>query len=274
MKITKRSKAVLAGAMALGLGFVAAPAMAQEEASAPSFEIENDTFTAGSWGEGIAFSVTLPEDLEVEVDRVVVSVGSMGQNGGGLVGDADAELQPDDTYASVVLPEGAGPVAPDADGYPEYSASAGYVYTEDGEDVWVWADNVSLTILEGATVDGPSEVTAAELAAGIDLELTGFASNAEVTGEIFHFNPETGEYESIGDVETLTLDENGAGIVEITISYDDGSLVPVDSQFRVDLAGADSTVSHWLTVVEGDDDDDSSDDPDQPTPPDSVDTGR
>ena len=219
--------------------------------------------------------MTLPENLEVEVDSVVLSVGSMGADGGGLVGDAEAELQSDGTYTGVVLPEGSGPVAPDADGYPEYNASAGYGYTaEDGEEVWVWAESASLTILEGAEVNGPSEVTGAELAAGVDLELTGFASNAEVTGEIFFFNPETNEYESIGDVETLTLDENGAGIVEITISYDDGSLVPVDSQFRVDLTGADSTVSHWMTVVEGEDDDDNDDDPDQPTPPDSVDTGR
>ncbi|HIY66533.1 MAG TPA: hypothetical protein H9830_09680 [Candidatus Agrococcus pullicola] len=127
MKLGTRSKAVLAGTLALGLGCIAAPAMAQEERI--SFDLAETTFAEGDWGNGVEFTVSfdVPETLDIHVVDLEVSV--QDAEGAGLVGFTEAEEQADGTWTGTVVPE-APPVAPDADGFPIYTANALFSWTD------------------------------------------------------------------------------------------------------------------------------------------------
>ncbi|OUZ08882.1 hypothetical protein BHE97_12170 [Aeromicrobium sp. PE09-221] len=274
MRIITRTAVALAGAATLGLGLVAAPATAAPAlGDEPVVELATSTFKAGSWGDGVQFTVTeVPEGVEA----VELAVGSMGENGGGLVAEpVQAERQVDGSFTGTVLPDAdTPPVAPDANGYPVYTASAGYEYTDENGETQYASTFVELTITDGVSVTGPDEATVAELAAGVPLQFAGFNSNETVTGDIRYFNAETGEEESIGDF-SATLGENGAGEGVLTITG-----ASVGQQFRVVASGEEGTVSHYITVVEGSDEggEDGDDEtpapaPEQPRKPERVDTG-
>ncbi|WP_449278251.1 hypothetical protein [Leucobacter sp. GX24907] len=268
-----RGKAALAGLLTLGLAFTAAPAYAAL-GDAPSLEIDNDTFKAGSWGEGITFTV---DNVPEEVDTVTISVGSMGQNGGGLV--ESAEITDDDgdgVFEGHLALEETTPVAPDADGYPVYSAGASYAYDDEaGETQYVFAESIDLTILEGLAVTGPEEATVAQLAEGVDLQFRGFQPDEKLTGDIEVLDPDSGEWSPVGDfAATVGGNGNGEGTLWIT------GATPGD-QFRVSASGEEGTVHHYIRAIEGDDDgDDNTDDQDnggeqeQPKKPERVETGR
>lgn len=273
MRMMTRGKAALAGAMALGLTFVATPAMAAELGDEPVVDITNDTFEAGSWGDGVEFTVT---EVPEEADGVVLTIASMGEFGGGVVDSADAESEGDGTWTGTVLPDGPGPVAPDQDGYPTYTANASYTYTEDGEEETVHGEAVELTIVEGASVTGPEEATVSELAVGVPLQFEGFASNDTLTGDITVWNPESGDQDVIGEF-SVSLGEDGSGEGELTITG-----ATAEDQFTVNAAGENSSVAHYITAIaDSDDDDDQGGDDDQgeddtpqdPRKPEQVDTG-
>lgn len=273
MRTITRAAVALAGAATLGLGLVAVPATAAP--GEPTVVLANSTFKAGSWGDGVQFTVT---DVREGVETVELSVGSMGENGGGLVAEpVEAERQEDGSFTGTVLPDAdTPPVAPDANGFPRYTATAGYEYIDENGDEQIATTSVELTITEGVSVTGPAEATVGELAAGVPLQFQGFNSNETVTGDIRYFNAETGEEESIGDF-SATLGQNGAGEGVLTITG-----ASVGHQFRVVASGEEGTVSHYITVVEGSDegpgDEDGDDEtpaptPEQPRKPERVDTG-
>ncbi|RLV55014.1 hypothetical protein D9V41_13020 [Aeromicrobium phragmitis] len=276
MRTMTRGKAALAGALAAGLALVATPAVAAPgDPITLTVEESERTYTAGSWGDGIDFEVSgIPE----EATGVSVSLASWGANGGGLVGDpVDGQREADGTFSGTILPEGSSPVAPDADGFPIYEVTAYYTYEgADGEVEYEYADAIQLTILEGLSVTGPAEATVAELAAGVNLQFAGFEPNENITGLITRLNPETNEWEEIGDF-AATVGPNGDGEGVLTITG-----ATAGDMFRVSAAGANGTVYHWLNAVAGDAEqpggeepgaEDPAPAPQAPRAPERVDTG-
>ncbi|WP_293787012.1 hypothetical protein [uncultured Aeromicrobium sp.] len=240
MRTLTRGKTALVGAMAAGLALVGAPALAAP-GEAPTLEVANDTFRAGSWGDGVEFTITdVPEgavDVVAELDWATA-------NGRGLVGEpVNAERQVDGSYTGTILPEDATPTAPDEDGFPVYTVNAYYTYLgESGEEKSAIAA-VELTILEGLSVTGPAEATVAQLAEGVNLRLAGFNPNETVSGDIEFYDPETNTFESIGQF-TATVGPDGNGEGELTIIG-----ASVGNQFRVTANGAEGTVHHYITAV-------------------------
>lgn len=237
MRTMTRGKVALAGALAAGMALVATPAVAAP-GDAATLTVENTTFTAGSWGEGVDFVVS---DIPAEATSVTVMLGSRGENGGGLVADPiEGEPQEDGTFSGNILPDDITPVAPDANGYPVYEVSAYYEYP--GAEP-VWSEPVELTILPGLSVTGPAEATVAELAAGVQLQFAGFQPDETVTGDIMYLNPETNAWESIGDFSAL-IGPNGEGEGLLTITG-----ASVGDIFRVSATGENGTVYHWINTV-------------------------
>ncbi|MGJ9411850.1 hypothetical protein ACHAAC_03990 [Aeromicrobium sp. CF4.19] len=279
MRNITRGALALVGAGALSLGVLAAPASA-DLGDPISLAVENDTFTAGSWGEGVDFVVT---DVPEEVDEITLTIGSAGRNGAGPVADPiQADEQTDGSYTgNITPPREVAPVAPDADGFPEYTATASYSYEDaEGEAQFV-SDSVELTIEEGLSVSGPENATVGELAEGIDLEFAGFQPDESIDGDIEFFNPETGEYDTIGDfAATLGPDGSGEGTLTI-INASPGNA------FRVSIDATEGTVNYYVTATEDDGtiptdpapsdpqagDEDDEDSPAAPTRPERVDTG-
>ncbi|MFC5338027.1 hypothetical protein [Leucobacter denitrificans] len=225
--------------------------------SAPAFAAPGDplvidsdttTFTAGSWGSGINFTLTLPEG----VTEATVMVGSGGANGSGLIGDAlevideDADGTVEGTY---VPPAESSPVAPDADGYPYYSLTANYTYVVDGTTEYVYADDIELTILDGASVTGPARVTAAQLesAEGVAPQFAGFLPDETLNGTIEIMSEANDwEYETIGDFST-TVGADGAGSGALWVTG-----AQVGDFIRVVAAGDASTVTYYAEVISAD----------------------
>lgn len=271
MRTITRAAAMLAGAATLGLSLVAVPATAAELGDDLVVDFGNTTFKAGSWGEGVTVTV---EEVPEEVETLTVSIGSMGENGGGLVDQAEVVQQEDGSYAGTVLPSNDyAPVAPNAEGWPKYTASVGYQYEDEAGETQYVNESIDLTITEGVSVTGPEEATVAELAAGIPLQFAGFNSGEVVTGDISYFNDETGEEVSIGEFSTEPLGQDGSGEGVLTIQN-----APVGEQFRVLARGEAGTVNYYVTVVEGGDDageeePPAPEQPEQPRKPERVDTG-
>ena len=271
MRIITRAAVALAGAAPLGLGLVAVPATAAELGDDLVVDFGNTTFKAGSWGEGVTATV---EEVPEEVETLTVAIGSMGENGGGLVDEAEVVQQEDGSWVGTVRPSDEyPPVAPNADGWPKYTASVGYQYEDEAGETQYVNESIELTITEGVSVTGPEEATVAELAAGIPLQFAGFNSGEVVTGDIRFFNEDTGEEESIGDFETEPLGQDGAGEGALTITG-----ASVGQQFRVVASGEAGTVNYYVRVVEGGDVPEEPPAPEQPGPeqprkPERVDTG-
>lgn len=238
MKLGTRSKAALAGALALGLGFVAAPAVAQEERI--SFELAETTFTEGDWGNGVEFTVSFDVPDTLDIHAVELEVSAQETDGGGLIGLTEAEEQEDGTWTGTVLPDTL-PVAPDADGYPSYSANA----------LFSWTDGVAsgqrepATAVELTIVQDEEEATehpAPELSVSDDVFTTdGWGDGIEATltlGEgvteddvfdvVFFVYEVTGEeFEIIAD-GSLRGDEGQDGSYTITLEPEGAPAIAED----------------------------------------------
>ncbi|WP_375001547.1 hypothetical protein [Aeromicrobium sp. CTD01-1L150] len=105
------------------------------------------------------------------------------------------------------------------------------------------------------------------------LQFSGFASGANLTGEIYYFNPDSGEREQIGDFSaTLGADGTGEGTLTITGASP-------DDQFQLAVSGGESNVNHYITATAGSggsggDDADEASTSQAPRAPERVDTGR
>lgn len=234
-----RSKAAIAAALALGLGFVATPAFAADDA--PVLTVENTTFAAGNWGDGIDYTVTgIPEGI----DEVSISLLSFGNNGGGIMDETTATR--DSGFSGNMYPSGSTQM-PDAEGYPKYSLQASYtVPGADGTDEYFISNQVALTITEGIAVTGAHEATPAQLAAGVPLELSGYAANEPGEFDIYRvvYGGPTVEYEYISTTEFVTQADGTA-----TIS----AVVPgaaIDDLFVVDIYSETGYLEHYLRVVD------------------------
>ncbi|MFD1859249.1 hypothetical protein EHW97_02375 [Aeromicrobium camelliae] len=236
--MSRRSKA---GALTAGLALVATPAVAAPGDPA-TLTVENSTFTAGSWGDGVDFVVT---DIPAEATGVTVMLDSKGPNGGGLIAEPVEGVPAEDgTFSGNILPTQSSPVAPDASGFPRYTVSAFYTYQDaNGDTQNVDAEPVNLTILPGLSVTGPAEATVAELAAGVELQFAGFQPDEQITGLIERYNPDTNAWEEIGDFSALLgPDGSGEGVLTITGAS-------VGDTFRVSATGEDGTVYHFVNTV-------------------------
>lgn len=170
--ITRGSKAAVAAALAIGLALVGAPAFAADNPT-PVVTITENTFPAGSWGNGVEANVTgVPEGEGV---KVFVYVGMNGEFGGGALEEVEASKQLDGSYDANLYPDET-PVVPDAKGYPKYIVGA--YYTLDGTSVN--AAPIPLTITEGISVTGVGIATPEQLAAGVTVQLAGFVPNEEI----------------------------------------------------------------------------------------------
>ncbi|MGO3146330.1 MAG: hypothetical protein ACTIJ6_01495 [Leucobacter sp.] len=267
MRLKTRGKLAAIGTLALGLTLVSAPAFAGE-GEAPTLSIVSDTFAAGSWGDGVDFTVgSIPDDA-IEIN---VYIGSMGENGGGSVanetflaadvvdGSVSGNLTPDASQA---------PVAPNADGYPKYDVSASYTYEDAaGETKWENAESIALVITEGASVTGPETVTVSQLESsdGVELQFVGFIPNETLTGTIETWNATDGYVEIGTFTTTVGADGSGSGALWVTGAQ-------VGEQIRVHAAGEESSVNYFTRVVAEPTTPTDPTEPKAPTAPERVET--
>lgn len=270
MKLKTRSKAVLAGAMAVGLGFVAVPAATAALGDDPTIEItSSDVVTTEAWQDDIEFAFALPADVtpdQIVGVQVSLSV-AVGENAG--AGLDEVVFEPVDAVDGVYTGTVNFPEAPevfDETGYPAYGISGTYAYEVEGSEEleYKFASAPVYVIDAERSISGPAEATVAELAEGVEILAQGFQPGEEVTVTTVINGEQT-------DESVLAAGEDGRTGGSLTATG-----VAVGDQVVVTATGADGeSVSHTVTVVaEGGDDDEGDDDqPSNPTPPEQVETG-
>lgn len=276
MKISTRSKSLLAGALALGLGFVAAPAIAQDTELPPTPEVSvtEDVFTDAGWGTGVEVTLTLPADVTADdIHDVRLWVGSYTSDGSGIVGETI--LEPGDgadgVYTGHVVPVVAPEVAVDENG-PFFVASGAYTYTDaEGNDTeaslqYSTAGDVDLFVIDSELgIDGPATAPVSLITGdGVEIEVRGFQP-----GETVHVSgtsSATGELTGAFDAE---VDINGRLLQSLFVSN-----AEVGETITFTFAGESGELTHTVTVVADPVDEDEEDDEViSPTPPESVETG-
>lgn len=239
MRAMTRVKAAVAASLAMGLALVAAPAFAAP--GDPVLAVTNTTFSAGSWGTGVEFTVT---GVPADIDTVTLYVGSSGEMGGGEVGHLDVTRSAGDVFTGTVIPADT-PIMAGPSGYPKYFAAARYIL-DDPATEWldmVQSNSVELTITEGMSVTGPESATVAQLAAGVELQFKGFVPNEQLAGEILMLDVDNNTWTEIGVFQT-TVGADGSGVGTLTITN-----APVGAHFRVLAAGQLGEVMYYVQAV-------------------------
>lgn len=205
--------------------------------------VADTTFTAGTWGAGVEVT---GEGFIADME-VTVFVGASGENGGGVIAESIVTADAEGNLEATVVPSADNPpVSPDENGFPKYSV--GYTYIIDGE--YFSGEGIPLTILPGTAITGPAEVDPQALKDGVDAQIVGFGDDTTVTVSLEVYHPDTNEWESLSTSNQPVVD--GAGIVTVSASYTDGSLIEAGSSFRAVVTG-DTTgvVATWYFVTAG-----------------------
>lgn len=259
MRTLTRTAVAVLGSAALGLGVMAAPAVAAPGDPA-TLELGQTTYSAGDWGDGVEFTVT---DVPEEATGVTLAVGANGENSGGLLAEpVEATEGPDGTFTGTVVPDDeVGPIAPGEAGFPQYYATAVYTYVDEDDEEQSVPTSIELTIVPDPSISGPSEATVAELREGVDLALAGYPSNATAEG-VTEVRTADG-WEPIDEFEA-PLDETGRGEGALTVTG-----VAAGAELRVVVSTSDDvSATIGITVAGG-----GTAAPSAPVRPTRVDTG-
>ena len=228
-----RTGALAAAAGLLLAGVVAASPAAAEEVVAPVIEVDKTTFPAGDWEGG--FTVT-GSGFDPSVPTAELSIGAMGENGGGGIYSEDLAVSADGTIDAVVVPD-AATVVPDAAGWPKYFVVV--AQEQAPGQPWLNSNRVDLTITEGASLTVAAEATAEQLVAGLNAQFSGFAPGESVSFlvTLSRWNQEEEITELIDEVEgVVTADAEGNGSISGALEG-----AAIDDSVRIDVVGEESS---------------------------------
>lgn len=273
MRMLTRVQAALAATVMLGAALVAVPAAAAEAAEfeKPVLHLERTEFEAGFWGDGydsnaLDHSVT---NVPAGTDRVFIEIGGRGLDGRRVLDEWSLDRR-NDEFSWGNVPS-FSTFQPDRNGVTSYFAAAYYEVPGVGtsEATRIYSEEVPLTIKDGLWMVAPDTATPAELAAGIELQFKGYLPNERLNGEYYRFDPVTGEWEAMWDLEFLTeLDADGTGTRALAIPN-----AQIGERYLVRIWSTRGAYDGWVSVdvrvVEKH--------PDTPTPPkkpERVDTGE
>ncbi|WP_127791959.1 hypothetical protein [Agromyces sp. LHK192] len=205
----------LAAAAALsitGLALGAAPAVAED---GPTISLDRTSFPAGDWDGG--FTVT-GSGFDTTVDTATLSIGSYGENGGGVAWSTEVAVSPAGTISAAVVPE-APTQAPDSTGYPQYRVNVGQQIAE-GQP-WLFSNTVDLTITEGTSLTVAGEASPEQLAAGISAQFAGFGADEPLFSyfDLLRSTEGADQPELVDSVEAdVTADASGAGTISAQLA--------------------------------------------------------
>lgn len=205
---------IAAAGLTLGGLAVASPAAAEPlEPAEPTIELSQTTFPAGDWLGG--FTVT-GSGFNPDFPTASLSVGANGENGGGAIYFENVDITSEGTFTAFVLPEEPTQM-PDANGWPKYRVGASQNV---GTEVWLYSNSVELTIVEGASVSAPGQLTAEEVAAGVSAQYAGFGSDEPIYYEFFlwRWTEADGSQQIAEDSGETQADAAGAGTVTAALA--------------------------------------------------------
>ncbi|QEO14348.1 hypothetical protein FLP10_07890 [Agromyces intestinalis] len=229
------------GALAAAAGLVLAGVAAASPAAAaddPVISLDRTTFPAGDWEDG--FRIT-GSGFDGTVPTAELSIGSMGENGGGQLWGTTVTVAADGTIDTVVVPSGATQVAGE-NGYPRYVVSVGQQITE-GEP-WLWSNRIDLTITEGASLSVAAELTPEQVAGGVTATFAGFTAGEAVYYGIGLFR----DGELVDAIEdAVDADDSGAGTFGGAL---EGAQVGDYLQLYADGDTSGRVAEGWVQIVE------------------------
>lgn len=196
-----------AGALTLGGLVVASPAAAEPIGYEGTIELSRTSFPAGDWQDG--FTLT-GSGFDPSIPTAEFGIGSAGEQGGGSVYTTIVDVAEDGTVGPVVIVPDAATQAPDAAGYPVYTAAVTQVGTD---DTWVYSNRVEIEITAGTSLVLSGEATPEALTAGISAQFAGFGAE-EAIEYGFGLLRYTEENELIDEVYgEAVADASGAGTI-------------------------------------------------------------
>lgn len=232
--------ATAAGLTLAGLA-AAAPATAAE-VDAPVISLDQTTFPAGDWEGG--FTVT-GSGFDPSVPTAQLTIGSMGQNGGGSLYDQSVAVSSDGTIEALIVPT-APTQAPDAEGFPKYGVSVAQEIAP-GQP-WIFSNNVELTITEGASLTGPEQLNTDEVAAGVAAQFAGFAAGEAIAYEfVLERWSEAEGTRVIAEAAGVTnADAAGAGTISAALAG-----AQAEDFITISISGEESgrVAAAWVQVV-------------------------
>lgn len=273
MRIRTRTKAVIASAMALGLGFVAAPAIAQQvEYGAPTLTVEPTIVTTDGWGDGLAATLSLPDGVTAaDIDAVVLSLGAGGENSGQVIDEVTfaPEEGVEGVYSATLTGENPPTVAMDENG-PWTFVSGFYSYTVETEDgpvtEYASAETAEIDVIDAElSIDGPASAPVSQITGdGVEIEVRGFQPGETV--HVSGVSSVSGELTGAFDAE---VGVNGRLMQSLFVSS-----AEVGETITFSFVGESGELTHTVSVVADPVDEEEEDDQTiAPTPPESVETG-
>lgn len=209
---------VAAGALTLGGLVAASPAAAEPiEPFQPTIELSQTSFPAGDWQDG--FTLT-GSGFDPSIPTADFYIGASGENGGGVIYDATVEVADDGTIDTVIVPD-RPTQAPDANGYPKYSATVSQVVGEGEDAVWNNSNAVPITITEGVTLVLPAQPSPEQVTAGLAAEFTGFGADEPIAYSVVleRYLQDEQRVELIAEDEGLVnADASGAGSLTVALA--------------------------------------------------------